>query len=191
MDTTTLLIIAVATVAIVAIIAWTVVRVLRHRRLQDRFGPEYERVKEQAGSRREAANELQERQERRERFDIRPLDRASAERYRNRWREIQADFVDAPGAAIRDADKLIQEVMRERGYPVEDFEQRAADLSVDHPEVVEHYREGHGIVERHRDSTGRDTEHLRQAMLHYRRLFDELVTAGDTPTTGERERQTA
>lgn len=191
MDTTTLIVIAAAAVLIVAIIAWATVRVMHHRRLRDRFGPEYERVKERSGSRREAASELEERAHRRERFDIRPLDPTSAERYRNRWREIQADFVDTPEAAIRDADSLIQEVMRERGYPVEDFDQRAADLSVDHPEVVEHYREGHGIVERHRDSDGRDTEELRQAMLHYRRLFEELVVVQEPQAEPEGERQTA
>lgn len=187
MDTTTLIIIAVAAVAIIAIIAWAVVNGMRHRRLQDRFGPEYERVKDRSGSRRDAASELEERQERRQRFDIRPLDEASAERYRNRWRDIQADFVDTPETAIRAADDLIQDVMRERGYPVDDFEQRAADLSVDHPQVVQHYREGHGIVERHRRSDGRDTEDLRQAMLHYRRLFEQLVTVGEA-RTDERQR---
>lgn len=186
MDTTTLIIIAVAAVAIVGIIAWAVVSTVRHRRLRDRFGPEYERVKERAGSRREAANELRERQDRRERFDIRPLDPDAAERYRNRWRDIQADFVDTPEAAIRDADDLIQQVMRERGYPVDDFDQRAADLSVDHPQVVQHYREGHGLVERHRDTDGLGTEDLRQAMLHLRRLFDELVTV-DEPRGAESE----
>lgn len=188
MDTTTLIIIAVAAVAIVAIVAWAVVRGMRHKRLKDRFGPEYDRVKERAGSRGDAADELEQRQERRQEFDIRPLDEASAERYRERWREVQSEFVDTPETAIHDADDLIQEVMRERGYPVNDFEQRASDLSVDHPEVVQHYREGHGIVERHRDSDGRETEDLRQAMLHYRRLFEELV--GGTQTS-ERERQTA
>lgn len=189
MDTTTLIIIAVAAVAVIALGAWAIRNAMRHRRLQDRFGPEYDRVKDRSDSRRDAVQELEHRQERRERFDIRPLDRDDAERYRARWRDIQAEFVDRPGSAIHDADDLIKEVMRDRGYPVEDFDQRASDLSVDHPDVVEHYREGHRLVEQHRGSDGRDTEQLRQAMLHYRRLFDELVTI-DTPDT-DRERQTA
>ena len=91
------------------------------------------------------------------------------------WRNTQARFVDDPVAAIRDADDLIQSVMRERGYPVEDFDQRAADLSVDYPDVVENYREGHGLWERYRTSEDGQTEDLRQAMVHFRRLFDELL----------------
>lgn len=188
MDTTTLIIVAVAAVAIVAIVAWAIVNAMRHRKLRDRFGPEYDRVTERSDSRRDAADELQQRQERRERFDIRPLDPTTAERYQARWRDIQAAFVDRPGSAIHDADDLIQEVMRERGYPVADFDQRAADLSVDHPEVVQHYRDGHTIVERHRRSDGQDTEELRRAMLHYRRLFEELISER---ADHDRERQTA
>ena len=151
------------------------------------FGPEYERTVSEAPSRREAEAELRERRERHDEFDIRPLSPDARERYAQEWEATQARFVDDPEAAIRDADDLIQQVMRERGYPVEDFDQRAADLSVDHPDVVEHYREGHGLAERSADGTDDDvTEARRQAMVHYRVLFEELLVAdaGDRVETG-------
>jgi hypothetical protein len=177
METVLIVILGVVAVAIIAALAYLVTR---RRRLRDRFGPEYDREVERAESRREAHAELQEREERHEQFDIRPLNPATRERFVQRWEETQREFVDTPRTAVERADLLIQEVMRERGYPVEDFEQRAADLSVDHPDVVEHYREGRRSADHVATQTSDErTEEMRQAMLHFRQLFDVLVD-GDT-----------
>lgn len=166
-------IVVVAALVVLAVIA-AGLRSRRSRGLKERFGPEYDRVAADAPSRREAESELRDRERRHEEFDIRPLDPQSRDRYRGRWQEVQAEFVDDPNAALGHADALIQEVMRERGYPVDDFDTRASDLSVDHPQVVEHYRAGHGIAVAHeRGNAG--TEELRKAIQHYRALFDELT----------------
>ena len=117
----------------------------RSTQLREGFGPEYDRVVEERGSQRDGEAELRERFDRRRSYDIRPLEPAARERYAERWRATQAQFVDQPASALADADKLVAEVMRERGYPVEDFDQQADDVSVDHPHVVEHYRKAHAI----------------------------------------------
>ena len=140
MDTWVWIVIAVVAIVVVAALLWGVVNRRRRQELQEGFGPEYERTVSEAPSRREAEAELRERRDRHGEFDIRPLSPQARDRYTQEWEATQARFVDAPEAAIRDADELIQSVMRERGYPVEDFDQRAADLSVDHPDVVENYR---------------------------------------------------
>jgi len=178
--------IVVAAVAVLAVVVWRALAAKRTGRLQEQFGPEYERTVGTAESRREAEAELQAREERRRELEIRPLPRAARDRYLQSWESIQAQFVDDPRAAVASADSLIQSVMSERGYPVEDFEQRAADISVDHPQVVENYREGHRLALA--SANGRDsTEDLRQAMRHYRALFDELVEpAEDQALTRER-----
>jgi hypothetical protein len=136
--------------------------------LQQRFGPEYERTVERAEDRKQAEADLAARAKRRDELDIRPLPAAARDRYVEEWQRVQSRFVDDPRGAVQEADALIQSVMRERGYPVDDFEQRAADVSVDHPQVVENYRSGHRLA-------SGDTEAQRQAMVHYRALFDELV----------------
>jgi hypothetical protein len=171
------IIVIVALIAIAAI-AWAAWSRRRTTTLQERFGPEYDRTAGQAGSRREAESELSSRIERRDELDIRPLAPPAAERYSNRWRDLQSRFVDAPKQAVADSDRLVQDVMRERGYPIEHFEQRAADLSVDHGDVVEHYRAGHAIAlacEMDRAST----EDLRKAVMHYRALFERLMVTDD------------
>ena len=169
-----IVIVVVAVIVVIAVVA-SAVRTKRSRALQERFGPEYDRVAADAPSRREAESELRERQKRREELDIRPLDQSDRDRFRNRWQDVQAEFVDDPADAVVHADALIQEVMRARGYPVEDFDTRSADLSVDHPDVVEYYRAAHGIAVAHeRGNAG--TEELRHAVQHYRRLFDELIS---------------
>src|SRR6266705_1224200 len=122
--------------ALIAATAWILVVQMRTRRLRDRFGSEYDRTVEAKDDRRAAEAELAERERRRAGFEIKPLSVASRERYMGRWEQVQAEFVDDPVAAVGAADRLIQSVMAERGYPVEDFDQRAADLSVDHPGVV-------------------------------------------------------
>jgi FtsZ-interacting cell division protein ZipA len=166
--------IAVAAVAAIALLAWSAYASRRRKRLQERFGSEYDHTVADAPSRREAESELSEREKRREELQIQPLDQASRDRYASEWHNTQARFVDDPEAAVDEADRLIQEVMRERGYPVDDFEQRTADLSVDHPEVMSNYRAAHGIsVANQRGKAS--TEDLRTAMVHYRALFVELL----------------
>jgi hypothetical protein len=171
-------ILAIVVIALIVAVLVLVMRQRQSQQLQKGFGPEYDRtIEERGGDRREAEAELRARRERRQQFEIRPLDPAAREAYADRWRTAQRRFVDQPGPAVGEADQLVMEVMRERGYPVADeFEQRAADVSVDHPVVVEHYRAAHAISVR---ATGGEagTEDLRQAMVHFRALFDELLGA--------------
>lgn len=173
--------IAIAVVVVLAVIVWQALAKRRTGKLQQQFGPEYNRAVRKADSRRDAEAELQARDERRRQLEIRPLSSAARDRYLHDWQTTQAQFVDDPRGAVANADSLIRSVMADRGYPVEDFEQRAADISVDHPQVVEHYRQGHRLAQASADGDD-STENLRQAMRHYRTLFDELVEpAGDQP----------
>jgi len=166
-----LLVIAVIVVAIIALLA---VRKQRSAKLRERFGPEYDRVVRQEGDARKAVGVLEFREKRREKFKIRPLSAADKSSYSVRWNEVQGQFVDDPRGAVTVADSLVTDVMQARGYPIGEFEQRAADLSVDYPVVVDNYRAAHGIALRH--SAGKaSTEDLRQAMVHYRTLFQELL----------------
>ncbi len=183
------ILIAIAAVALVAVVLWQSLARRRTSRLQQQFGPEYNRTLDTTDSKREAEAELQARQEHRQQLEIRPLPQAARDRYLQSWQSVQAQFVDDPRDAVASADSLIQSVMAERGYPVDDFEQRAADVSVDHPQVVENYRHGHRLAQA--SANGNDsTEDLRQAMQHYRALFEELVEpAAEQPTTRERNRQ--
>ena len=167
-------VIAVAVAVVLAVVVWQAVAARRTNRLRGRFGPEYDHVADHAESRRDAEAELAAREERRRLLDIRPLAETARTEFVERWRLVQAEFVDDPRGAVAQADDLIRSVMAERGYPVEDFEQRAADISVDHPQVVENYRRGHGLARASADDSG-STEDLRRAMRHYRALFDELV----------------
>jgi hypothetical protein len=167
----------VIVVAAVAGVAWWFGQRRRTERLKDTFGPEYERTVDAADSRRRAEAELEARQQRVESLDIHELSPGESARFADRWRVVQALFVDDPARAVDQADTLIGEVMRARGYPVGDFEQRAADISVGHPQVVDHYRVAHRIAAR-RDRDA-DTEALRQAFVHYRALFAELLDHGE------------
>jgi len=182
------ILIVVAAVVLIAIIAWAAARSRRSKRLQEGFGPEYERTVGRSGDRRAAESELEARRERREELDIRALQPAARERYVSAWHQAQARFVDAPADALTEADSLVTSVMAERGYPMEDFDQRSADVSVDHPTVVENYRAAHAIS----TASGRgqaSTEDMRQAMVHYRALFEELVDGGTDGGTGAVERR--
>jgi hypothetical protein len=174
-------------VAVVALVVGAYAALTRRRtaQLQDRFGPEYDRTLERRGGRRDAEAELSTRVERREQLDIRPLSPESRERYLGAWRDVQAKFVDDPPGAVTDADGLVGSVMKERGYPLDDFEQRADDISVDHPQVVERYRSAHGIAQKNAQGQA-TTEDLRQAIQHYRALFDDLLEpAEDQPLQRE------
>jgi hypothetical protein len=166
--------IVVAAIVVVVVAVWRAVARRRTQQLQSRFGPEYDRTLDSSDSKRDAEAELRARAERREQLDIRPLPAAARDRYVDEWQRVQALFVDDPQGAVHDGDMLIQSVMRDRGYPVDDFEQRAADISVDHPNVVENYRQGHRLANAAARGDG-TTEDLRQAMRHYRALFEELV----------------
>jgi hypothetical protein len=176
--TPTLLLVLVI-VVLLAVVGWLLYERRRTDELRGTFGPEYRRTLDETGDRRAAEAELRERKQRVDALDIRPLAPDDRDRYAGEWRKVQADFVDAPGSAITDADRLIGEVMQARGYPVSDFDQRVADVSVNHPAVVEHYRAAHAIADRRSDVTT-DTEALRQAMVHYRALFDDLLDGSGT-----------
>jgi hypothetical protein len=164
----------VVVVVVLAAIIYIVSRRRSSARLKSSFGAEYERALDDAGSRRKAELELRDRQKRVSHFDIRTLTSDERDDFARRWRDIQAEFVDQPKTALNDADALLTDVMRLRGYPMGEFEQRSADLSVDHPEVVQNYRAGHEIANQHKRGLA-GTEELRQAMIHYRSLFEELV----------------
>jgi hypothetical protein len=176
MDGTTVLLIVIAAVAVVVIaaVAWAAARRRSSHHLQDRFGPEYDRTIEGAGNRREAEAELRERERRREELNIVPLDEQRRALYTEQWAGIQQRFVDAPTESVAEADVLVMQVMRDRGYPVDDFDRRASDISVDHPDVVDHYRSAHDTAGRSR-TAGVDTEELREAVVHYRALFEALL----------------
>ncbi len=168
------LLIVLAVLAVLALGAWLFFRRRQSQHLQSRFGSEYEHEVEDKGSRRKAEAELAQREKRVKKLDVRPLEPAARDGFTHRWTKVQARFVDDPPGAVGEADDLLGEVMRTRGYPVGDFEQNAGDISVDHPEVVKHYRAGHDIAVRHERGEA-STEELRQAMIHYRALFVELV----------------
>jgi hypothetical protein len=176
MNQSFLIVIAAAIVAVVIVAAILIARRRRSQHLKSRFGREYEHALETKGDRTKAEAELAEREKRVEKLAIRPLDEAERKRFGERWTEVQARFVDDPPRALAFADALLAEVMKARGYPVSDFDQRAGDISVDHADVVEHYRAGHDIAMRHEHGKA-GTEELRQAMIHYRALFDNLVGA--------------
>jgi hypothetical protein len=169
-------ILIIVAVVVIAGAIWYALSRRRTTALRNTFGPEYDRSVNEADSRRRAESELEQRRERREQLDIRPLTAAARTRYEERWREIQLRFVDDPGGAVADADQAVILVMRERGYPMDDFEQRAADISVDHPKVVQNYRAAHGIALAN-DHGAASTEDLRQATVYYRSLFEELLGA--------------
>jgi hypothetical protein len=173
MDTSTAIILAIVVIVVVGGIVWMMMQ-RRTEELRKRFGPEYDRAITEHGDARQAESELAARQKRVERLDIHPLDPAERERFVDAWQATQSHFVDAPTEAIKDADRLVSEVMRTRGYPVGDFEQRAADISVDHPVVVENYRAARAIALSNERGAA-STEELRQAIVHYRALFEDLL----------------
>jgi hypothetical protein len=177
MSTTAIVILVVAVVVGVLIVAAIVAAMQARRRsaLRERFGPEYDRVVDGADSRREAERDLQERTERRQQLDIRPLDPQTAARYRDEWRVVQERFVDTPAESVAQAHSLVTTVLRDRGYPTTDEDERISMLSVDHADVLDHYRNGVRTEESWRNGGNADTEELRIAMQHYREVFERLV----------------
>lgn len=168
------LIAGVLVLALVLAIAWLLIRRGNSRRLEQRFGPEYHRTVREMGSVDKAESELAARQKRVQKLNLVPLAPQQAARFTDEWKMLQARFVDQPRGVLMDADRLVTDLMRQRGYPMADFETRAADISVDHPAVVHHYRAARDIALR--DQRGEaDTEALRQAVVHYRALFSELL----------------
>jgi hypothetical protein len=180
MNTTMIVIIAVAASAvIVAIIVaiWLAASKRRTRELRSKFGPEYNRMARAEGDAAKAESLLLEREKRVKKLEIEPLTPEQRNAFADDWERAQAEFVDNPAEAVVHADALVQEVMRVRGYPVVDFEQRVADVSVDHPAVAQNYRLAHDIATRH-ESEDVGMEKLREAMLHYRALFADLLHDG-------------
>ena len=174
-DTQTWIIIAaVVVVGVVALAAWFFYQKKQSHKLQERFGPEYDRTVNELGSRTKGESELKAREKRVERLELLPLAPPEAARFTEAWRALQSRFVDNPKGVVVQAEQLVRELMVKRGYPMGDFAQRAGDISVDHPDVVANYRAAQAIAVRDQRGSA-DTEELRKAVVHYRALFDELL----------------
>ena len=183
-------VIAVLVIAVVVVVGWSLSRRKRSARLKEHFGPEYERTVGELGEPRAAEAELLQREKKRKKLDITELSPEARQEHAATWQRVQAEFVDDPQDAVGRAERLVTRVMRERGYPIDDFDQRAADISVDHPDIVENYRNAHTIYR----SDDISTEDARQAFVHYRALFDRLLGSEQVTDThienGEHRRQT-
>ena len=166
--------IAVLVLVVVGVAAWSMSRRRRSARLKEHFGPEYERTVGELGQQRAAEAELVTREKKRKKLDIVDLSPEARHEHTATWQMVQTEFVDAPSDAVGRAERLVTRVMRERGYPIDDFDQRAADISVDHPDIVDNYRRAHAIYRSHHDGNI-ETEAARQAFVHYRALFDRLL----------------
>jgi hypothetical protein len=177
MSATATIVLIVAVLLVLAAIVFGVQAARRHR-LRQTFGPEYDRVVADTGNRGEAEKELLERTKRHAQFELKPLSPESRTRYSAAWEEVQIRFVDDPKEAVSTADELVTELIAERGYPTGDYDERLADLSVEHASTLEHYRSAHDISRRSRDGQA-ETEDLRQALVHYRALFADLL--GENP----------
>jgi hypothetical protein len=175
MPTWLIVVIVVVAVAVLGAVIWLVTQEMQRKRLQQRFGPEYDRTVEEKDSPRAAQRELAERERRHKELDIRPLSASARERYTREWAQVQEKFVDQPSAAVTEADRLLVSLMGERGYPTEGYEQQLSDLSVRHAKTLEHYRAAHAT---HHERSGASTEELRDAMVHYRTVFEDLLTDG-------------
>ncbi len=189
MSQTSWVLVAVLVVIVILAVAigWALGRRNRSARLRKRFGPEYEHTVDELGEKRAAEAELLEREKKRKKLDIVELSPEARHAHAATWTKVQTDFVDAPQDAVGRAERLVTRVMRERGYPIDDFDQRAADISVDHPDIVENYRSAHAIYVSQRDGDI-STEDARQAFVHYRALFDRLL-GSDSDTDGREVHQ--
>ena len=175
MDTIWWVVIAVAAVVLVALVAQAYARSRRRAGLQDRYGSEYDRTVDSAGSPRKAERELAEREKMHDELDIRPLSEDARDRFNADWQRAEGRFMDDPELAARDADRIVRDVLVERGYPSDDFDSQAAAVSVDHPKAVQRYRHGHEMVHGNGASGDERTENLRKAMVDFREVFAELV----------------
>jgi hypothetical protein len=175
MPTWLIVVIVVVAVAVLGAVIWLVTQEMQRKRLQQRFGPEYERVVKESDNPRAAQRELAERERRHKELDIRPLSASARERYARDWAQVQEKFVDQPAEAVSEADRLLVALMGERGYPTEGYEQQVTDLSVRHAKTLEHYRAAHTTQQK---SDGASTEDLRDAMVRYRTVFEDLLTDG-------------
>lgn len=181
------ILVAVAAAVVVVLFAVMLIALARSRErrsahLREQFGSEYDRAVGRADRRSEAEQELLERERRRQELDIKPLSPAARERFIAEWESAQRRFVDDPENAVLDADRILRRVLEQRGYPVDDAEQIAADVSVDHPDVVQRYRHGHDMLGGRDRARAEGTENLRKAMIDFRAVFEEVVDAG-TPAT--------
>jgi hypothetical protein len=175
------LLIGLVIIALIAIGGWFLYQRTESRKLEERFGPEYRRALDRHGDRAKAEQELRSRQKRVEKLNIVPLMPADAAHFSDAWKALQARFVDDPKGVLGEADQLVRELMLKRGYPMAEFEDRAADISVDHPAVVDHYRAAQAITLRAQRGQG-DTEDMRKAVVHFRALFQELLEVVPVPT---------
>jgi len=174
MSTGTTIGVIVAVLVVVAVVAVLLKKYVQRKHLRERFGPEYDRVIERKGNRMEAERELAERERAHSKLELRPLNAATRESYSQHWTRVQEQFVDAPTEAVARADRLVTDLMAERGYPTEGYEQRMSLLSVEHSRTLGHYREAHAITQRQERGEA-TTEDLRNAMVHYRTLFEDLL----------------
>jgi FtsZ-interacting cell division protein ZipA len=177
---TVLIAVIVAVLLVICVALWMYLRKRKTETLRSKFGPEYDRAINEHSDRSHAESELEKRAKRVAKFEIKPLQAADQIAYADHWRREQALFVDDPRAAVNHADLLVQDVMHKRGYPVGEFDQNAADLSVDHPRVVENYRAAHEMALREKKGAA-TTEDLRQAMVSYRALFEDLLDTAPKP----------
>ncbi len=173
-------VIAVLVIVVVGVAAWSLTRNRRSARLREQFGPEYERTVDELGEQRAAEAELVAREKNRKKLDIVELSPEARQEHAATWHQVQAEFVDAPSDAVGRAERLVTRVMRERGYPIDDFDHRASDISVDHPDIVENYRKAHAIYQSQQNGEI-ETEAARQAFVHYRELFDRLLGSDPEP----------
>jgi FtsZ-interacting cell division protein ZipA len=184
----TLVIVIVIIVLLVAVVAAAFAyQRRRSSQLENRFGPEYDRTLQQTDDRRSGERLLREREQRRSQFEVTPLSAEHAARYREEWMGIQGSFVDQPAEAVQQSDKLVVRMMRDAGYPVDDFDHRVDDISVDHPDVAQHYRDAHAVAVAQLQGTA-DTEQLRQAVTLYRELVEALLRDNDAHDAGSSQR---
>lgn len=178
MDTNTIIIILIAVIVLLGIASWAISRRRHSEKLREKYGSEYDYTVKQVGDQRQAEAVLDKREERVHALKIRSLSASERDRYAEDWRKTQAEFVDEPAASVTKADQLIQEVMQTRGFPMSDFEQQTADISVLYPNVVTNYRSAHAIAQKNEHGEA-NTEDLRQALVFYRSLFEELLETGE------------
>jgi hypothetical protein len=181
----TITLVVVAVFVVIAVVGWLLVR---RWSLRQRFGPEYDRLVAETGGRADAERELRQRQRHHAELNLKPISEDASARFAKRWDDVQVKFVDEPAAAVTDAAALVTELVAERGYPVDDYDQQLSDLSVEHAGSLSHYRDAHEIAERNARGEA-TTEQLRQAMVHYRALFADLIGARSAPSTPDPARQ--